>query len=254
MEDLTDMPGFVDLNKMPWQLVEKGLKQKVYTGSKNCTLYFRSLEAGYTGGEENCGSELSLILMHGQCELRLGDEVKTVSADFDIEGAMFYATLPAGTKYSLSNLGDTDCLLLIVESASGLSDTQAVDEQAIKSLDWGKCDWFHPKPEVKRKVYQGSRFCTISMGIIGSRHVPVPHAHDYEQICLIVKGKCDFHVGDRNLLCQGDARAEAGVVCFTVPPGEEHWIHNHYDADAYDMDIFFPKRTGDRQESVEIRR
>lgn len=248
------MLGFVDLNAMAWQPVEKGLKQKVYTGSKNCTLYFRSLEPGYSGCEESCGSELSLILMHGQCELRLGDEVKTVSADFDIEGAMFYATLPAGTKYSLSNPGDRDNLLIFVEVPQETGRERAGEDERVRYLDWGRCDWFHPKPEVKRKVYQGSSFCTISMGVIGSRHVPVPHAHDYEQICLIVKGKCDFHVGDRNLLCQGDARKEAGVVCFTVPANEEHWIHNHYDSDAYDMDIFFPKRTGDRQESVEIRR
>jgi hypothetical protein len=25
-----------------------------------------------------------------------------------------------------------------------------------KVLEWGKCDWFHPKPSVRRKVYQGS--------------------------------------------------------------------------------------------------
>ena len=49
----------------------------------------------------------------------------------------------------------------------------------VRHLDWGKCDWFHPKPSVMRKVYQGSSHYTISMGVIQPGHVPGPHKHDY---------------------------------------------------------------------------
>ena len=62
-----------------------------------------------------------------------------------------------------------------------------------RHLDWGKCDWFHPKSSVLRKVYQGSEHATVAMGVLAPGHLPVPHRHRYEQLCAIVKGKCDFH-------------------------------------------------------------
>ena len=108
----------------------------------------------------------------------------------------------------------------------------------VRHLDWGKCDWFNPKPTVKRKVYQGSSNYTISMGVIQPGHVPGPHKHDYEQTVVILKGKCDFHVDDK---------------VYTFDAGAMHWIENPYDKPVYNMDIFFPKRTADREESVEVR-
>ena len=39
----------------------------------------------------------------------------------------------------------------------------------------------------------------------------------------------------------------------TIPGGVMHWIENPYSEPVYNMDIFFPKRTEDRQESVEVR-
>lgn len=120
-------------------------------------------------------------------------------------------------------------------------------------LDWGKCDFFTPKPCVFRKVYQGSENCTISMGIIFPGHTPGPHSHPYEQTCVIVKGKCDFHVGDEVLHCEADVNDEASMVFLSIPANVEHWIENKYDEPVYDFDIFIPKRTADRQESVEVR-
>ena len=127
-----------------------------------------------------------------------------------------------------------------------------------KHLDWGKCDWFNPKPTVKRKVYQGSEHCTISMGVIQPGHVPGPHAHDYEQSVIIVKGKCDFHVvldGEEKVdTFDADICSEDGAACFmTIPANAMHWIENPYDKPVYNMDLFIPKRTADRQESVEVR-
>ena len=122
-----------------------------------------------------------------------------------------------------------------------------------KHLDWGKCDWFHPKPSVIRKVYQGSEHVTIAMGIVHPGHVPGPHSHPYEQTCIIVKGKCDFHVGDEVIHCDADLERDGGLVFLTIPPDVEHWIDNPYDEPVYDLDIFYPKRTADREESKEVR-
>ena len=39
----------------------------------------------------------------------------------------------------------------------------------------------------------------------------------------------------------------------TIPSNAMHWIENPYDKPCYNMDLFIPKRTADRQESVEVR-
>lgn len=127
-----------------------------------------------------------------------------------------------------------------------------------KHLDWGKCDWFNPKPTVHRKVYQGSDLCTISMGVIAPGHVPGPHKHDYEQTVIIVKGKCDFHIvldGEEKVYTfDANITNEDGAACFmTIPSNAMHWIENPYDEPCYNMDLFIPKRTADRPESVEVR-
>ena len=83
----------------------------------------------------------------------------------------------------------------------------------VRHLDWGKCDWFHPKPSVMRKVYQGSSHYTISMGVIQPGHVPGPHKHDYEQSVVILKGKCDFHVDDKVYTFDADLDKDGGL-CF----------------------------------------
>jgi quercetin dioxygenase-like cupin family protein len=126
-------------------------------------------------------------------------------------------------------------------------------KMAVRHLDWGKCDWFNPKPSVKRKVYQGSENCTISMGVIQPGHVPGPHKHDYEQTVIIVKGKCDFHVDDEVYTFDADFNKDGGMCFMTIPAGAMHWIENPYDEPVYNMDLFIPKRTADREESVEVR-
>lgn len=123
----------------------------------------------------------------------------------------------------------------------------------VRHLDWGKCDWFNPKPTVKRKVYQGSSHYTISMGVIQPGHIPGPHKHDYEQTVVIVKGKCDFHVDDQVYTFDADLDHDGGLCFMTIPAGAMHWIENPYDKPVYNMDIFFPKRTADREESKEVR-
>lgn len=122
----------------------------------------------------------------------------------------------------------------------------------VNYLDWGKCDWFQPKPSVRRKVYQGSDNVTITMGEIQPGHVPGPHKHDYEQTVVILSGKCDFYVGDEKYTF--DATLEDGGICFmTIPSGVMHWIENPYDKPVLNMDIFYPKRTDDREQSVPVR-
>lgn len=122
-----------------------------------------------------------------------------------------------------------------------------------KILDWGKCDWFLPKDFVRRKVYQGSSAVTISMGEISPGHKPGPHSHDYEQTVVILDGKCDFVVGGKTYVIEANFNDEASIVFMTIPANVEHYIHNHYDRPVYNMDIFYPKRTADRKESVEVR-
>lgn len=122
----------------------------------------------------------------------------------------------------------------------------------IKKLDWGKCDWLIPKELTKRKTYQGSDHCTITLGVIEPGHEPGPHSHSYEQIVVILKGKCDFHVGDEVVFIDADMERDGSVFLMTIPGGIEHWIHNHYDETVYNLDIFIPKRIEDRPESVEI--
>lgn len=120
-----------------------------------------------------------------------------------------------------------------------------------KHLDWGKCDWFTPKSSVLRKVYQGSEHATIAMGVLAPGHPPVPHRHRYEQICAIVKGKCDFHVGEEIIHCEADL--EQGEVCWiTIPPEVPHCNANPYEEPVYELEFFFPKRTEDREESREM--
>ena len=75
---------------------------------------------------------------------------------------------------------------------------------------------------------------------------------------IIVKGKCDFHIvedGVENVYTfDADIANENGAACFmTIPSNAMHWIENPYDKPVYNMDLFIPKRTADRQESVEVR-
>lgn len=121
----------------------------------------------------------------------------------------------------------------------------------VNHLDWSKCEWFIPKQGVIRKVYQGSENITIAMGIVYPDHIPGPHSHEYEQTCVILKGKCDFHVGEEVIHCEADANDEASIYFLTIPPNVEHWIENKYSEPVYDLDIFWPKRTADRVESKE---
>lgn len=125
-----------------------------------------------------------------------------------------------------------------------------------KHLDWGKCEWFYPNPSTTRKCYQGSDNFTITMGLIQPNIEPGPHKHYYEQTVVILQGKCDFYVGegDAKEKFTFDAKLEDGGICFmTIPPNEVHWIENPYDKPVYNMDIFAPKRTEDREESVEVK-
>ena len=121
----------------------------------------------------------------------------------------------------------------------------------VNKLNWGKCDWFYPKDLVKRKVYQGSENCTLSLGVLEPGHIPGPHAHEYEQTVIILKGKCDFHVGDEVVTIDADFEKDGNIFFMTIPGNVEHWIHNHYDKPVFNMDLFIPKRLEDRPESVE---
>lgn len=123
----------------------------------------------------------------------------------------------------------------------------------VKHLDWGKCNWEQPKPSVLRKTYQGGKDYTITMGVIKPNHVPGPHKHDYEQTVIILKGRCDFHVGEEVFTFDSDMQKDGSVGFITIPGGVMHWIENPYDEPVYNMDIFYPKRVEDRPESVEVR-
>ena len=121
-----------------------------------------------------------------------------------------------------------------------------------RHLDWGKCDWFYPNPSTTRKCYQGSDNLTITMGVVQPGIEPGPHSHSYEQTAVILQGKCDYYVGDQKFTLEG--KVDGGGICFvTVPPNVVHWIENPYGDPVYNMDIFAPKRTEDREESIEVR-
>ncbi len=83
-------------------------------------------------------------------------------------------------------------------------------------------------------------------------HEPGPHKHDYEQTIVILSGKCDFCVGDEKYTLEGTLE-DGGISFMTIPGGVMHWIENPYDKPVLNMDIFYPKRTEDREESVQVR-
>lgn len=89
------------------------------------------------------------------------------------------------------------------------------------------------------------------MGMLAPGHPPAPHSHAYEQVCAIVKGRCDFHIGQEIIHCEEDL--EQGSVCWmTVPPNVPHCNSNPYEKPVYELEILFPKRTADREESREV--
>jgi len=119
-----------------------------------------------------------------------------------------------------------------------------------KVLDWGKCDWTRPKPGYERKCFQGSENVTITMGLVPAGRTPAPHMHDYEQTTIILKGKCDFRVGPDELYTLSGNLESGSIGFITVPANVMHWMDNRYGETCIGMDIFFPKRTQDRPESV----
>ncbi len=121
-----------------------------------------------------------------------------------------------------------------------------------KVLEWAKCEWSQPKPSVRRKCFQGSDNMTITMGVVAPGHPAGPHRHSYEQTVVILKGKCDFFVEDEKYTLSGQVE-DGGISFMTIPPNALHWIENPYGEPVYNMDIFAPKRTEDREESVPVK-
>lgn len=96
-------------------------------------------------------------------------------------------------------------------------------------------------PEVKvrdhayRKAFSSDN-ATVTYSRVLPGFVPKPHTHAYEQIACILRGHCDFLVGDvRHHMVPGSV-----VV---VPPNVEHGLIMTHDEEVVNVDIFTPKRS-----------
>lgn len=112
-----------------------------------------------------------------------------------------------------------------------------------KILDFEKCEWSKMREKVDMKCFQGMNM-TVQYAKITSGHSISPHAHEYEQIAMILQGECDFYV-------DGVAYPLHSGCIMSIPSMAEHYIQAKGEEPVINVDIFFPKRE-DRKESVEM--
>jgi quercetin dioxygenase-like cupin family protein len=63
-----------------------------------------------------------------------------------------------------------------------------------------------------------------------------PHRHDFEQLVIVLEGRCDFYVGGVPMACgPGDM--------LRVPPHTEHYIVVTGDRPVFEIDVFAPVRS-----------
>ncbi|NLB90822.1 MAG: cupin domain-containing protein [Clostridiales bacterium] len=111
-----------------------------------------------------------------------------------------------------------------------------------KLLHFDRCEWEEMREKVLMKCFQGQNM-TIQYAEITPGHRLSPHAHEYEQIAMILQGECDFFV-------DGIAYSMKAGSIMSIPPMAEHYIKAKGSEAVLNLDIFYPKRS-DRNESVE---
>ena len=111
-------------------------------------------------------------------------------------------------------------------------------------LDIKECDWASPRKNMRGGVcFQGGTNVTMTIGEGRYPHETKVHSHDYEQTVFIYQGACEFYVdGIPYHLDEG--------CLMVVPPDVEDGVAPLGNIPYMDMDIFYPKRTADRQASV----
>ena len=101
--------------------------------------------------------------------------------------------------------------------------------------NWNEMPWEEVRKGIKRKVFTGEG-ATLVLNFVEPGHEPKPHSHIQEQLVYIIKGECDFHVGEEVFQLKED-----GLLC--VPPNAEHYIVAKGKEPVIDLDVFSPKRS-----------
>jgi quercetin dioxygenase-like cupin family protein len=87
---------------------------------------------------------------------------------------------------------------------------------------------------VTRRVFTGDG-ATLAWTTLEPGHEPRPHAHEHEQVVVMVSGRVRFTVGDESTeMGPGDM--------LVVPPNVEHYAETLGDEPALDLSIFTPRR------------
>ena len=111
-----------------------------------------------------------------------------------------------------------------------------------KIINIEHCKWQVMREKVMMKCYQAQNI-TIQYACLQPGHSLAPHVHEYEQVAMILQGKCNFYIDDVAY------PMSAGSIV-SIPPMVKHYVQVTGSEDVINMDIFYPKRT-DRKESVE---
>lgn len=72
------------------------------------------------------------------------------------------------------------------------------------------------EPGVQQRYFRGLDTLAGFTRVTSEREEASPHSHPWEQLCFIVDGACDFHVGDETV------SVEEGDIFF-VPPDTPHY-------------------------------
>ncbi|NPV69840.1 MAG: cupin domain-containing protein [Firmicutes bacterium] len=104
----------------------------------------------------------------------------------------------------------------------------------INVSNWKDIEEVVVRQGVSRKAFTGEG-ATIAINWLQPGHKPAPHAHHFEQIVYIMKGKTRFHVGDEMFILE-----EGGLL--VVPPNVMHYAEIIGDETVVNLDVFTPKR------------
>jgi quercetin dioxygenase-like cupin family protein len=103
------------------------------------------------------------------------------------------------------------------------------------AANWDKMEWEEVRKGIKRKVFTGEG-ATMSLNYIEPGHDPKPHSHVHEQLVYILKGECEFHIGEKIY-----PLIEGGLLY--IPPSLEHYIVVTGKEPVLNLDVFSPQRS-----------
>lgn len=104
----------------------------------------------------------------------------------------------------------------------------------IHQVNWDAIEWETIRGGMERKTFTGEG-ATLALHRIQPGHELRPHAHHYEQIVYMLRGTAVFHIGDEQ------ARLEPGGLV-VIPPNITHYIEVQGTEEAWELDVFTPKR------------